>query len=63
MGLFMALGPCRIVNATSTEHNPYSWNNNANVFFIDQPVGVGYSYADYNETLVRLQQQTSDSKS
>lgn len=23
------------------------WNNNASIFFVDQPVGVGYSYAEY----------------
>jgi len=45
----MELGPCRIVDANSTEFNPYSWNSNANIFFIDQPVGVGFSYAEYGE--------------
>lgn len=38
----------------STEFHPESWNSNANVFFVDQPVGVGYSYADYGEYVVRL---------
>lgn len=45
-------GPCRIVDGNSTEHNPESWNSNANIFFIDQPVGVGFSYAEYGEFVV-----------
>lgn len=26
--------------------NPYSYNNHANVVYIDQPVGTGFSYSD-----------------
>ncbi|KAJ7135480.1 peptidase S10 serine carboxypeptidase [Mycena crocata] len=55
MGLLMELGPCSIdmKNASSngTTWNPYSWNAEANIFFLDQPVGVGFSYADYGETI------------
>ncbi|TFY74066.1 hypothetical protein EWM64_g9945, partial [Hericium alpestre] len=49
LGLLMELGPCRVKNATSTEFHPESWNSNANVFFVDQPIGVGFSYAEYGE--------------
>jgi cathepsin A (carboxypeptidase C) len=40
LGLFMELGPCRISNEKGPKHNPHSWNSNANVFFIDQPIGT-----------------------
>lgn len=28
----------------STKSNPHAWNSNATVIFVDQPLGVGYSY-------------------
>lgn len=48
-GLFMELGPCRISDETGPKYFPHSWNNKANVMFVEQPVGVGFSYADYGE--------------
>lgn len=49
-----ATGPCLIKDANSTSYNPHAWNENANIFFVDQPVGTGFSYADHGEAVVRL---------
>lgn len=45
LGLFMELGPSSINKEGKAEFNPYSWNANASVIFLDQPVNVGYSYS------------------
>lgn len=42
-GLFLELGPFRI-DGDSVHINPHSWHNVANVIFVDQPVGTGFSY-------------------
>ena len=44
-GLFMELGPSSINKKVELVHNPSSWNSNASVIFLDQPVNVGYSYS------------------
>lgn len=38
-------GPCTILpDSNNTQSNPYSWNEYANMLYVDQPVGAGYSY-------------------
>ncbi|KAI9793675.1 MAG: hypothetical protein M1816_007570 [Peltula sp. TS41687] len=45
IGLLEENGPCFINDdSNSTRLNPWSWNNEVNMLYIDQPVQVGYSY-------------------
>ncbi len=45
MGLLEELGPCFVgPDSKSTYLNPWSWNNEVNMLFLDQPNQVGFSY-------------------
>ena len=40
-------GPCTVLpDSNSTATNPWSWNTNVNMLYIDQPVSTGYSYTE-----------------
>jgi hypothetical protein len=45
LGLFVENGPCYVhSDSNSTYLSEYSWNNEVNMLFLDQPVQVGLSY-------------------
>lgn len=50
MGMLQELGPCLInEDGDGTKYNPYGWNKDTALIFVDQPVGVGFSYSDNDE--------------
>ncbi len=49
IGLFQENGPCHFVNGETTPSlNEFSWNTNVNMLYIDQPIGVGFSFGTDN---------------
>lgn len=56
IGAYMELGPCSVVegegkNNLTTMPNPSSWNSRASVFFLDEPINVGFSYSKNGQTV------------
>lgn len=44
MALLTENGPCHVLPDLSTRINPYSWTNESNVVWLDQPTTVGFTY-------------------
>ena len=56
IGLLVENGPCFVNHdSNSTTLNPYSWNNEVNMLYIDQPVQVGLSYDTPQNVTVNLE--------
>ncbi|KAH8981007.1 carboxypeptidase S1 [Lactarius akahatsu] len=55
IGLFQENGPCTFnhVSRSTPVLNPHSWNNFANMLYVDQPIGTGFSFGtdDANATI------------
>lgn len=50
----MEIGPYRLKDDSHLRYNDGSWDEFANLLFIDNPVGTGYSYVDTNAFLHEL---------
>lgn len=55
-GALMEVGPYRLKNDTHLEFNDGSWDEFANLLFVDQPVGTGFSFVNSNMYLHELDQ-------
>ncbi|KAK4121362.1 alpha/beta-hydrolase [Parathielavia appendiculata] len=47
-GALMEIGPYRLKDDQTLAYNEGAWNEFANVLFVDNPVGTGFSYVDTN---------------
>lgn len=50
----MEIGPYRLKDENTLEYNNGSWHEFANLLFVDNPVGTGYSYVDTNSYVHEL---------
>ena len=50
-GALMEVGPYRMKDEAHLEGNPGSWAEFANLLFVDQPVGTGFSYVNSDSYL------------
>lgn len=48
LALFYENGPFTINDDMSLKRNPYSWNEEANLLFVDQPLGTGFSRTNHS---------------
>ncbi|XP_028753593.1 serine carboxypeptidase-like 26 isoform X1 [Neltuma alba] len=55
-GAVVEIGPLTVnKNGEGLEFNPYSWNKEANLLFVESPVGVGFSYTNTSSDLSILE--------
>ena len=53
-GALMEIGPYKLKDEETLEYQPDSWNEFANLLFVDNPVGTGFSYVDADSYLHEL---------
>ncbi|KAK4211439.1 Alpha/Beta hydrolase protein [Rhypophila decipiens] len=53
-GALMEIGPYRLKDDKTLVYNDGAWNEFANVMFVDNPVGTGFSYVDTDSYLHEL---------
>lgn len=53
-GALMEIGPYKLKDSENLVYQPDSWNEFANLLFVDNPVGTGFSYVDSDSFLHEL---------
>lgn len=67
LGLYFENGPFKLKTDSNNPddlptivENPYSWNNKANLLFIDQPFGSGFSYTDDSSLYITTMEEMAN---
>ncbi|CAK7226852.1 Cell death protease [Sporothrix curviconia] len=58
-GAMMELGPYRLKDENTLVYNDGAWNEFANVMFVDNPVGTGFSYVDTDSYVHELDEMAA----
>ena len=58
-GALMEIGPYRVKDENTLVYNDGAWNEFANVLFVDNPVGTGFSYVDTDSYLRELDEMAA----
>ena len=53
-GVLMEIGPYRLKDGHTLQYNDGAWNEFANVLFVDNPVGTGFSYVNNDSYVSEL---------
>jgi carboxypeptidase D len=58
-GALMEIGPYRLKDSNTLEYNNGSWHEFANLLFVDNPVGTGFSYVNTNKYVSELDEMAN----
>lgn len=58
-GALMEVGPYRLKDNETLTYNEGSWDEFANLLFVDQPVGTGFSYVNTDSYLHELDEMSA----
>lgn len=59
-GALMEIGPYRVRQGGNLEYNDGSWDEFANLLFVDNPVGTGFSYVDTDSYVHELKEMADE---
>jgi len=59
-GALMEIGPYRVREGSKLEYNEGSWDEFANLLFVDNPVGTGFSYVDTDSYVHELKDMATE---
>eukprot|EP00803_Ostreobium_quekettii_P009187 evm.model.scf_2312.2 EVM.evm.TU.scf_2312.2 scf_2312:11163-14299(-) len=60
IGVFFENGPYRLEENMTLSINPWGWDLGANMIFIDQPVGTGFSYSNSSKDAVHSEEGVAE---